>query len=89
MIGSAISFEMDPERFWSALRRERFLIVGCSERTGAHAARLFARKGVPFAVSDAADRDAIAPRLDGLDVRDLFCGPQRISQLDGITQVLL
>jgi UDP-N-acetylmuramoylalanine--D-glutamate ligase len=82
---------MNSEPFWSTLRRERFLIVGCSERTGAHAARLLARMSVPFAVSDSADRDAIAPRLEGLERadHDLFCGPQHPSQLDGMTQVLL
>ena len=82
------SFEAD---FWADLRRERFLIVGFSERTGMHAGRLFARMEVPFSVSDSSPMETLAPRLQGLPIAssEVFAGPQTIAQLDGITAVLL
>ncbi|MFO0590667.1 MAG: UDP-N-acetylmuramoyl-L-alanine--D-glutamate ligase [Polyangiaceae bacterium] len=54
--------------FWADLRRERFLVVGFSERTGMHAGRLFARMGVPFAVSDSASMEVLAPRVEALRI---------------------
>lgn len=79
------------ELFWDQLRRERFLIVGFTEFTGLHAARLFTRMGVSFAVSDLRTREEIEPLLEGLAVKneDLFFGVQESYQLKGITQILL
>jgi UDP-N-acetylmuramoylalanine--D-glutamate ligase len=82
---------MTPDRFFAELRRERFLIVGIGGRTGVHAARLFARMRVPFAVSDSAPLATIAPLLEGLPLGpgDVYTGPQEPSQLRGITRILL
>lgn len=73
---------------WSALRRERFLVVGLGA-TGLAAARLFSRMGVPFAISDTASRETIAHRLEGIARVEAHAGPQSAAQLAGITAVLL
>ncbi len=82
---------MIPADFWAALRAERFLVVGASELTGVPAARLFARMGVPFSVSDAAPREVLDARLAGVPVGrgDVHAGPQDPSQLRGVTQILV
>jgi UDP-N-acetylmuramoylalanine--D-glutamate ligase len=79
------------DSFWAALRREQFLVVGVGGITGASAARLLRRMGVPVAVSDAVANDAATALVSelGLRTREVFFGPQLPSQLDGISQVLI
>ncbi|MBN1611666.1 MAG: UDP-N-acetylmuramoyl-L-alanine--D-glutamate ligase [Polyangiaceae bacterium] len=77
--------------FWTRLRQGTVLIVGLSERTGLPAARLFDAHGVRYKVSDHASREELGPRLAQIRVadKDVFSGPQRPEQLDGITEVLI
>ena len=79
------------DSFWAALRQERFLVVGVGGITGASAARLLRRMGVPVRVSDAVPHDTATTLVSelGLRTREVFFGPQQPSQLDGITQVLV
>jgi len=79
------------EDFWSAQRKEQFLVVGFSELTGLAMARLLERMGVSFKISDLAPLDQLTPRLKELNLRreDIFVGPQESTQLQGITQILL
>jgi UDP-N-acetylmuramoylalanine--D-glutamate ligase len=79
------------DAFWASLRREQFLLVGVGGLTGASAARLFRRFGVPFRVSDATGSSATRQLIAELRLvdKDVHLGPQRSVQLDGITQVLV
>jgi len=79
------------EAFWSALRREQFLLVGIGGVTGAAVARLFRRMGVPFRVSDSLATAEIARLVLelGIPEEDAFIGFQLPEQLEHITQVLV
>lgn len=79
------------EHLWSRLRRGVVLIVGFGERTGRAAAELFERQGIAYRISDEQPRARLDPLLAGLAVaeRDIHCGVQEPTQLDGITDVLL
>lgn len=79
------------DSFWAGLRHERFLLVGVGGLTGSSAARLFHRFRVPFRVSDIANacetRQLVADL--GLAEGDVCLGLQQVSQLEGVTHVLL
>ncbi|MBU1068888.1 UDP-N-acetylmuramoyl-L-alanine--D-glutamate ligase [Myxococcota bacterium] len=68
---------------------DTFLIVGFGQWTGPAAARFLERCGLPYAISDCAAMDELAPRLAGLSPRHVYGGPQTADHLDGITAVLL
>ena len=78
------------DALWEEARRDNVLIVGFAARTGLPAARLFEAHGVRYKISDHADRDTLAPLLEGLSVadEDVFYGPQDPQQLEGVTKIL-
>lgn len=77
--------------FWAQLRTRHLLVVGFSELTGLQGARLLGRMGVPYSVSDLAPPSVVAPRLKDIPTppQRLFCGPQTVEQLDGVSEILL
>jgi len=91
LAGESARAAVSEDEVWAQLRQGTVLIVGLSERTGLPAVQLLEAKGVRYRISDCASRAELEPLLARLQVapEDLFCGPQQIHQLDGITEVLV
>lgn len=76
---------------WDRLRDETFLVVGFTELTGLSIAALFEAHHIRFKISDLKPLDQLRPLLAGLMIaeQDVFAGPQVVSQLEGITGIIL
>jgi UDP-N-acetylmuramoylalanine--D-glutamate ligase len=81
----------DPRALWEQYRRDLFLVVGFTERTGRSVAEALEAHGVRYRISDLRCLDELRPVLSGLRVaeRDVLCGPQGPEQLEGVRRIVL
>ena len=82
---------MPVDACWDRLRNETFLVVGFTDLTGLSVATLLEAHAIRYRISDLKPLDELRPLLAGLTIaeQDVFAGPQVVSQLEGITRIVL